>query len=293
MTGRSDELSAKLTESEINAIQIKLLSLLKRQTERYTMGDSSSVTVETARELLLSICRCLEISPDGPDESWARLKDCDINAAFAAGQRRLEQKLGEAKRRWYAVCSALPAVENDSMLSTLRSLGAAWKKYDLRFFADTLPCDIDYQLAVSVPEELPVIDYVNLYLERLQIENRFLRGYPAETMLPVLQQYCPDYKGLLINLFEPVFTNALGLSLLGAGGQRLLLEPEELEELYGAVENLRQRDVERALVAAARPLAVGLGDGAPEYLRLYCGALAARIAAMRDCGGLGGIFMTR
>ena len=45
-------LSESLTEEDEVSIQAKLWLLLKRRTELYTMGDSSSVRIETARSLL-------------------------------------------------------------------------------------------------------------------------------------------------------------------------------------------------------------------------------------------------
>jgi len=50
-----------LLEANIEIIQSKLWMLLEKQSDRFTMGDSSSVPVETAQELLLSICFCIEM----------------------------------------------------------------------------------------------------------------------------------------------------------------------------------------------------------------------------------------
>lgn len=46
---------ANISNEEKEMMQIKLWTLLGNVTERYTMGDSSSVPVEIAEELLKSI----------------------------------------------------------------------------------------------------------------------------------------------------------------------------------------------------------------------------------------------
>ncbi|CUO29740.1 Uncharacterised protein [Clostridium disporicum] len=46
---------ANISNEEKEMMQIKLWTLLGKVTERYTMGDSSSVPVEIAEELLKSI----------------------------------------------------------------------------------------------------------------------------------------------------------------------------------------------------------------------------------------------
>lgn len=45
-----------LPESQYMLLQSRLYMLLGEQTERYTEGESTSVTVETAQELLSSLC---------------------------------------------------------------------------------------------------------------------------------------------------------------------------------------------------------------------------------------------
>lgn len=45
-----------ISNEEKEIIQISLWKLLGKVTERYTMGDSSSVPVEVAEELFKSIC---------------------------------------------------------------------------------------------------------------------------------------------------------------------------------------------------------------------------------------------
>ena len=46
---------------EVFILKVRLLELLAKRTDKYTMGESSSVKVETAQELLNSICYTLGI----------------------------------------------------------------------------------------------------------------------------------------------------------------------------------------------------------------------------------------
>ena len=49
-----------INDEERELIVIKFWTLLGKITERYTMGDSTSITVEIAEELLESICFLLK-----------------------------------------------------------------------------------------------------------------------------------------------------------------------------------------------------------------------------------------
>ena len=267
----------------------KWLRLLKRQAERYTGGDSTSIPVETARELLESILYCL--GAEGEED----LPEGDLEGAFQAGLERIEKKLAWGRGLWEAVRSHMPPVESRSMEDTVSSIGTFWRRYDYRLFAHLVPCDIDYQLAVPVPEELKGVDYINAYLTRLAVENRFLLRFSGQREAALLGRWCPGYRELLVNLFEPVFAGALGLTLLGRDPEKLVLSARELEELKARFQNLPRRRMEELLKRGADRLSGQLQlDGAEsrDYLRTCAYALAPRIIAARDVGGMEGIFPT-
>ena len=267
----------------------KLLRLLKRQAERYTGGDSTSIPVETARELLKSVCYCLGLGPDGD------LPGGDLEAAFQAGLERIEKKLVWGRGLWEAVRDHMPPVESRSMEDTVSSIGTFWRRYDYRLFAHLIPCDIDYQLAIPVPEERKGVDYINAYLTRLAVENRFLLRFSARREAALLGRWCPDYKDLLVNLFEPVFAGALGLTLLGRDPEKLLLSAAELEDLKTLFRDLPRRRLEELLKRGSDRLTDRLelnGAESRDYLRACGRALAPRIIAARDAGGMEGIFPT-
>lgn len=71
-----------LTETEANQLLEKLWCLLAKRTERYTMGDSTSVPVETAQELLASICFTLQFEMEVSRLSPPRLAGERIKCRF-------------------------------------------------------------------------------------------------------------------------------------------------------------------------------------------------------------------
>lgn len=280
-----------LTSTERSIIQEELLRLLSHQVERYTMGDSTSIRAELAQELLNSICCCLGIT-DQPDGRWRHLLNCDIELEYQKGLARIEKKKQFGRRLWQTVCTNLPPVENISMLDTLKSIGVFWKNYDSVFFAHEVPCNMDYQLSVPVPESYQGVDYVNRYLENLLCENLFLSEYLADDLLPLLDRYSPDFRGLLINLFEPVITNSIGLALLGLPDTPLEINERELSRLYHLFGHME--DIQQGLLHGLGRLwevHPTLNPLVFSYSTLYCKQLALRIDMLRDSGGLGGIFI--
>lgn len=286
----------KLTSAQAQAVQRSLYGLLGWVTERYTMGDSTSVTVETARELFSSVCFTISLALRKEGESLSYLDRCeDPKRLVEQGRRELERLMETGRSLYERVASALPAVENRSLRDTVTSLGGFFRRYDHRFFAHMIPADIDYQLCRPVPESLSGIEYVNEYLRRLLIEHQLLSRFEPDHLIRLLDRYCPDYQGLLINLYEPAAVNAIGLVLCGGDLLSLDLTPENRVVLVKLLRNYSPRDARQAILEAAARVCAGLGIGeeaARAYLRETAAELMPRIFAALPHNELEGIFLS-
>ena len=63
---------------------------------------------------------------------------------------------------------------------------------------------IDYSLSKSVSEQLKGLDFVEAWLSQLLEEAQFLAQFDTDSMIAYLHEWCPDYRGLLINLYDPI-----------------------------------------------------------------------------------------
>lgn len=82
------------------------------------------------------------------------------------------------------------------------------------FFSSPTSLWYRYQLCIPIPQSYLGIKYINKYLYHLILENSILNCFDYKLSIRVFEKYYQDYKGLLINLFEPVITNAIGLILI-------------------------------------------------------------------------------
>ncbi|WRS26655.1 DUF6179 domain-containing protein [Oscillospiraceae bacterium MB08-C2-2] len=279
--------------ADILAAQIKLWEFLGRRVRSYTMGDSSSVRTETAQELLNSACYLLGIHLDGDPSALKAVLDWDLDIRFNDGIKTVEEKIKTAQDLWEAACISLPQLENLSLTSTLRSIGSFSRRYHYRYFAHEIPCDIDYQLCQPVPETLLGVDYILEYLRRIVIEQDFLSRLDPALCVGVLSAYCPDYRGLLINLYEPVATNAIGLALIGGDIHRLNVLPQERERMEALLRPLSKKQSVSSLRCAASGVCEALNirqPAAQRYLKKLAEDLYPRIHAALSAGSLEGIF---
>ena len=300
-----NELTRPLTGAEERLGQEQLAALLVRQIALYTANESSSVPAAAARELLRGVLFFLAV-PEEPEASSqpedvgsryeAERADrirvplpLDLADELARGQRRAQRDAALTIALWRKVVETLPPLENRSLRDTLRSIGRGFHRYDTRFFPQRFDCDIDYQLAVPVSESLLGINYVNRYLTHLAAEYSLLTRLPQGEVRAVLERSCPDWRGLLVNLYAPVAANALARTLLG--GEGLTLSDGEIDALRERWKHARPEQIMADLLAAEDALAerLILPRGAGKYLNGFAREVAARAEALRDCGGLHGM----
>ncbi|NMC57400.1 MAG: hypothetical protein GYA50_09295 [Eubacteriaceae bacterium] len=203
-----------LSDDDALAIQMKLFSLLAKRTHRYTMDDSSSVPIEIAENLYQSICFSISLFLKQTGNSIILLKNTEPEQLLKAAWAEIESQIKIGEKLLKLVKTTSPKIDNKSYIDTLKEIGNFFKVYDYRFYAHEIPCDIDYQLCHAVNNDLQGIEYINEYLRRLLIENEFCSHFDKELIIALLRSYCPDYKGLLINLYEPIAVNAFALALL-------------------------------------------------------------------------------
>jgi hypothetical protein len=110
----------------------------------------------------------------------------------------------------------------------------------------------------------------------------------------VLAASSPDYIELLVNLYEPVATNAIGLALIGEDPRGLAIGDSRRAEIARRLEPLghgaRLRALREAAGAACDALAVE-GADAREYLRELVPELLPRVELGLARGELGGVWV--
>lgn len=287
--------SGRLSDAHRKQFEAKLWQLMKVQVRRYTGGDSSSVPVELAEELLESVLFTLGIDPKGE----LNLDKLNLEMAYEdllkMGQKRLEKKLTCAKWLWHELCLQLSPLENISLHDTLKGFDGFWKQYNASFFAHQIPCDIDYQLANPVPNTRKGVDYVIEYLTRLTLENTFLKAFETKRCKQVLETYYLDYKGLLVNLYEPVLYTALACNLLGKDVRRLSVKEVDLTVILKRFEGLTPIEISNLLkeqvLQLHHPLHL-LDENLVKYAQTAAESLVPRIKEADTILHLKGVFFS-
>lgn len=180
----------------------------ERLRRRWFVGESpwgdDDATCATREVAFGSSLPALEVVERLASVEYVLDEDCGLAAQFDRGVERIKHKAEQARALWSQIQASVPRPTSRSMLDTLKSIGRSFDLYDPVLSAHVVPCDIDCQLALPVPDSLLGIDYVHEYLRRLSIENSLLVRIEPETLASLLDSWMPDWRDLVANLYEPV-----------------------------------------------------------------------------------------
>lgn len=271
-------------DAELRDMQQQVGQLLARQAALYTGQDSSSLPAEKMAALLDSILFTVSAALDTEAAGGSNAGFAAVSDLFARGIKIIEEQVGQGKKLLLKAQMTVLDIDNADYHDSYKELSIFFKNYDIRFFASDIPCMITYPLC-GHPCTGSGVFFINTYLRRLILENMLLRRFPRPDVLRLLRVYVPDYRQQLINLLEPVLTNALGLTLLNADASALNITPDQRRQLEHL---LREKDPGLLLSDAAVRLAGLLAPGnlqAADYIA-QAAALLARRLSMMPCTAL-------
>ena len=194
-----------IDEYDINEKAMKgFAELMSHVCRLYTCSESSSVSEYEGHRIAESILYVLDFDESNTQAAMELLSSDDVIATWTRKRRELEEHIPSVMELWQLVVSTMPSIHNIALRDTLASIGELPRLYDTFFAAHEVPCKIDYPLSMPVSEKLKGLDYIEAWLEQVLKEARFLARYDTKDMTAHLEAWCPDYRGLLINLYDPI-----------------------------------------------------------------------------------------
>ena len=283
-----------LSGEDAQTLALRLVDLLAWQTRKYTKGESSSVTVETAQELLASLRYTLAVVTEETHMPYKSLLTEELPPLIRQGQAILQDRLEKTKQLWAAVCQTAPGLPNGYYADTLRGIGDYFERYDLYFFAHMKPPCIDYPLLITADESLQGLDFTEQYLKRILTENLFLRCFDSREVRELLSAVDRDLEEAYLNLCEQPLTNAMGLSLLGKDARRLRIGDAEREEITAMLQGKTREQRRRLLRGAVLDLCGAVHiteEWSRGYLTMFADSLLPRLDAALAAGDVSSVFI--
>ncbi|AIQ12479.1 hypothetical protein PDUR_11635 [Paenibacillus durus] len=227
-----------LTSREMMRIQNTFMQILQELIQRYTRGESTSVTTETAESLLTSIMYAADahlFSFEEPEMAITCLKTVDIRQIYERGVEKVSQCLEETKQLYKGIMANKLEVPVDAYNLTIdESLPVFLRKYGIVFDAHNTMASIDYPLAID-DMRLQGVFYMKQYLERLKLETEFCRMFDQRELLDLLAHYGREcrfnYRIELFNIYELVLNQAIFSVLSGGDADEIRISESQYKRL--------------------------------------------------------------
>lgn len=212
----------------------ELLPIVGKLTERYTAGESTSVTYERAQQLMEAVLYCIrevksaerdednpcncESEYSGQDTGNARAqfmlneaanekKKLSAQQAYEMGLACVEKKVKAALTLYNEMQTHFDSYGNRCLYDTfVKDMPEFFKWYDIQFAPQDTILTLDY----PVCRDLTVytgIDRIYEYLGCIRQEQEFLGAFPREYVIDILREYNPFYEDMIDNIYEVVLSS--------------------------------------------------------------------------------------
>lgn len=188
----------------------ELLPIVTKLSEKYTSKESTSVTYETAEQLMEAIIYCLEEEGISQQHTIVDLSGTEpAEIAYQKGYERVLIKTAEAKKVFDEISLNFHFYRNHAYYDTIvKGMPAFFLYYDVRFNPQNHLLTLDYP-TIKPLGDLCGIDAIYEYLNNIRYEQIFLNAFPENYILEVLEHYHNDYEELIINICEIVMQNVM------------------------------------------------------------------------------------
>ncbi|MDL2206253.1 DUF6179 domain-containing protein [Eubacteriales bacterium OttesenSCG-928-N13] len=267
------------------------------KTERYNSGDSSSIRVEKAQDIMTSILFTIGVALKtypNPDDAVTALRQNPMGEIYGKGRKRIDTLIAEAKAIHTKLLHQLVDTRNHFYRDTfVGGILGFFKLYDPDYAAQEIHITADYPLFNPMPKLLG-IEFIRAYVEAAYLENQFCCLFAAEDIHHLLSGYAEDYEGLLINIYEQILTAAIGCTIAGVDCSRLDVTVAGTQYLRQAFAARPKKEILATITNAADELnrRYHFSNGLARYIKSSLPLIASSIEVAAREHTLNRIFFT-
>lgn len=184
-----------------------LFPVVSRLAERYTGGEHSSVTYETAQMLMEAVLYCINESRN--DSGYAVVgSDLCAQEVYEAGYRLVLQKVKLLKEMYQKQAADFEDYGLKCLGETFYAIPDFFVHYDARFAPQEMVFPMEYPVFRDL-SALSGIDAVLEYVRCIVYEQRFLAKLDSGYVRRVLRAYLDPYEDMMENICEIVLLDLL------------------------------------------------------------------------------------
>lgn len=271
----------------------ELVPLVGKLAEKYTAGESSSVTYETAEQLMGAVLYCIQELEQSDLHAVEPAEPLSAEKAYAIGMEWVEKKARETIHRYREISTDFVSYGNVCLSDTfLKGIPEFFRRYDMRFAPQNTNITLDYPVLADL-SGCTGIDKIYAFLQCIDLEQQFLGKFPEDFVREILRRYHPDYEELIENLCEVVLTFVTGRMLARRSITEESLEPEDYSRVFACLHQTEQEQLyEQAQEKMKEVLHFYYGDTGElaAYLNKALPGICVRLQAVQEAETLAGLF---
>lgn len=227
-------MAGRLSDRDLASVSDQLMELLAQKAGELTDGSSSSISVETAGELMSSITFVTGVrlkEYERSEHAAEAIRERSLTDLFQEGLDSVRCKVSRARRVHWRITEGLFESPSVYYRSTVEDgISGFFRLYDPETGAHKLHITVDYPAFRGRPE-LDGIEFIERYLSYIEAEDSFCRLFRPEDVHSLMCGITPDYPSCPVNIFEPVMMAAVGLVICGRNVRPLELCKEDISRL--------------------------------------------------------------
>lgn len=198
----------------------ELIPVVAELTEKYTSKQSTSVSYDTAKQLMNAVMYCInEIEFDCVESDAYPVRDIiqekNAKLAYRKGYELVVKKVLRTKALYDEIIQEFNAYRNRAYYDTIiEGMPAFFLYYDPKFNPQNHILTLDYP-TIKYEQDLCGIDAIYKYLWYTKYEQMFLNAFPEEYVTTLLSRYNADYEELFINIGSIVLRNIIVCMIAG------------------------------------------------------------------------------
>lgn len=215
----------------------ELLPIVAELAEKYTSGESSSVTYERAQGLMQAVIYC--INETRQEENVLYAVGMSAKEAYQIGYQLVVEKAKKTTTLYNELVCEFQDYGNENYRDTVtKAIPGFLQYYDARFEPYETIITMDYPTLTPVTG-LKGVDAVYQYVKYISFEQHFLQKFPGEYVCRILEKHHGDYRKQFFNLCGIILRHVV---------IRILLEGNmSCERLEGIVADKEANELEHML----------------------------------------------
>ena len=187
----------------------ELIPVVGKLAEKYTSGESTSISYERAELLMEAVLYCIHELEQNCQDSLTLAEKMPAQKAYDLGADCVEKKTRQALKLYHELLLEFDNYGNKCLYHVFtKEMPEFFKRYDVRFAPQDTILSLDYPVEKDI-SVLTGIDNIFEFLFFIQLEQRFLKKFSRDFCMDAISAYSFYYKEMTENICVIVFEAAL------------------------------------------------------------------------------------